>query len=152
MPLKNYTTSIAVEKTMGEIHTMLARAGARRITVGYDARREPSGVEFSIDTEHGERNFVLPARIEAIQETLKRQHARGQVPIRLASREQAARVGWRIIRDWLDAQLAILETGMVTFDEVMLPYMLVDGGRSVYQLYEQRGLALPPGRDTQAGR
>lgn len=148
MPLKNYTTTIAVEKTMGEIQAMLARAGARRITVDYDARREPSGVEFAIDTERGERFFSLPARIDAIQTTLKAQYLAGRVALRFASREQAARVGWRIIRDWLDAQLAILETEMVTIEEIMLPYMLLDGQRSVYQLYQQRGLALPAAGQT----
>ena len=149
MPLKNYTTSNAVEKTMGEIQAMLARAGARRITVDYDAKREPSGVEFSVDTQHGERFFMLPARIEAIHATLKRQNGSGSIPLRYASREQAARVGWRIVRDWLDAQLAIIESEMVTIDEVMLPYLLVDGEKSVYQLYERRGLtALPSGRES----
>jgi hypothetical protein len=148
MPLKNYTTSIAAEKTMGEIQTMLARAGARRITVDYSTRREPSGVEFTVDTQHGERYFMLPARIEAIHATLRRQNSSGQVAARFTTREQAARVGWRIIRDWLDAQLAIVESEMVSIEEIFLPYMLIDGQRSVFELYEgQRFTALPPGRE-----
>lgn len=34
---------------------------------------------------------------------------------------------------------------MVTFDQVMLPYMSAGGGRTVYELFRAEQLALPPG-------
>jgi len=39
--------------------------------------------------------------------------------------DQSRRVGWRIIRQWLEAQLAIVETQMVTIEQVFLPYFLL---------------------------
>ena len=38
-------------------------------------------------------------------------------------------ITWRILKDWVEAQMALLETGMVTMDESFLPYM-VSGGQT----------------------
>src|SRR6266478_5746936 len=37
--------------------------------------------------------------------------------------EQAYRVAWRNILDWVQAQMALLEIGMAKIEEVFLPYM-----------------------------
>jgi len=54
--------------------------------------------------------------------------------------EQAERVAWRIIKNWVDAQMAILETQMVQFDEIFLPYMLNSKGQTFFQMYQQKQL------------
>jgi hypothetical protein len=36
----------------------------------------------------------------------------------------------------------MVEAGLVTVDEVMLPYMLLDGGRTVYEVFDDRHLQL----------
>lgn len=138
MPLLNYSTKISARQTVGEIQDKLASAGAGRIGIEYEAR-EPVAVTFTMNTEHGLRVFRLPARIDDVHEVLKQQ-VRATV-----TREQASRVGWRIIKDWVAAQIAIIETGMVSVQEVFLPYMLDRDGRSVYELMAQNRLALPPG-------
>jgi hypothetical protein len=138
MPLLNYTTSIVVEKTLGEVQGMLARAKAKRITLDY-TNGAPSAVEFAVDTRMGERWFALPANVDAVQTTLRRQN----VTLKYQSREHAARVAWRIIKDWLEAQLALIESGMVTLDEVMLPYMLMENGQTLYLNVLEKHLALP---------
>lgn len=53
-------------------------------------------------------------------ETLKRD----RVEKRYLTLEQANRVAWRIAHDWLRAQLAIIDAGMVTLPEVMFPYLI----------------------------
>lgn len=52
-------------------------------------------------------------------------------------------MGWRIINDWVEAQLAIIETDMVSLDQVFLPYMSVEPNRSLYQVIAANYLALP---------
>ena len=37
--------------------------------------------------------------------------------------DQAYRVAWRNILDWVQAQMALLEIGMAKMEEVFLPYM-----------------------------
>lgn len=41
-----------------------------------------------------------------------------------------------------NAQLAILETEMVTIDQVMIPYFVTKSGSTVYELYENNQLLL----------
>lgn len=135
MPIKNYTTKIDVHKTLGEIHGNLAAHGARKVMFDYDESGDISAICFSIMTPLGERGIKLPANVDAAWETLKKQKVN-------CDREQAARVAWRIVKDWVDAQMAILETEMVTVDEVFLPYMMNRNGETLYQLYQNNQLRL----------
>lgn len=146
MALLNHTTSIAVDKTLGEITRILASHGARRITIDYDAQRVPSAVEFLIATPIGDQAFRLPANIDGVWKTLTRQWENGQVQRRFSTKEQAARVSFRILKDWLEAQVAIIEAGMASLDEVLLPYLLAPSGRTVYEEFANQRLALPAAR------
>lgn len=142
MPLLNYTTTVAAEKSIGEIQRQLAQHGAKHIGVSYD-QGQAEAVTFVIATEFGDRQFKLPARAQAVLETLQAQARRGKVPRRYAEIGQATRVAWRILKDWVEAQMAILESGMVAVDEVFLPYMIDGRGRTVYQVMCEQQLALP---------
>ena len=140
-PLLNYTTKINANKTVGEMQTMLAKAGASSVQAVYDEGR-PSGLGFTIPTTHGIRSFLLPANVGAVFAVLQKDI---KVPMGLKMPEHAERVAWRILKDWLEAQLAIIESQMVTLDQVMLPYMTDESGRTVYDLYASRQLALGAG-------
>ena len=142
MAILNYTTSINVAKTLSEIQAMLARAGAKSIQIDY-AVGTPASIGFIIETQYGERGFKLPANTAAVYEVLKKHN----VERRYRNIEQAHRVGWRIIKDWLAAQLALIETEMVTLDEVMLPYMLINPKQTLFELMTKNQLALPTGRE-----
>lgn len=144
--LLNYTTTIAVEKSLGEIHRILARAGAKSVLTDYE-QGEPSAIAFVIPTAFGDRPFRLPANINAVLRVLERQYEGGRVQRRFVTQEQAARVGWRIVKDWLEAQLAIIETEMVSFDEIFLPYLLNRNGKTLYELMVEQRLALPEPRE-----
>lgn len=140
MPLLNYTTSVPVSRTIGQVQALLVEAGARQMMTEYDDVGRPTGMAFTVNTGYGMRSFVLPVKASAVELVLRRE---GVQP-RYATPEHAERVAWRILKDWLEAQLAIIRTEMVTLDQVMLPYMS-DGGRTVYELYRDQQLALPAG-------
>lgn len=142
MAILNYTTSVAAEKTMGEINGLLAKAGARKIATDYDEDGEPSGLTFALEGPDGFAAFALPVRAERVLQVLTKDRG---VPGKYKNIEQARRVAWRIIKTWLVAQLAIIETSMVTVEEVMLPYMVSTDGQTLYQAYLTQGLpALMP--------
>lgn len=143
MALLNYTTGIDPSKTVGEIQACLARHGARGVMTGYGADGVPDSVSFVVPTEFGDRSFQLPARVGAVLATLEKQHRRGKVPRRCATRAQAARVAWRILKDWVEAQMAVVESGMVTVDEVMFAYMIDGRGHTAYEIFRDQQLALP---------
>lgn len=149
MALLNFTTKIAVEKTVGEVQAMLAKAGARKVNLDY-ADGRPVAVAFLIDTATGQHAFRLPVDAEATWRVLVRQREQRRVEPRFVTKDQAARVAWRIAKDWLEAQLALIEVGMARLDQVMLPYLVGAGGKTVYELFAENRLALPPGREAEA--
>lgn len=137
----NYSTSIAAGKTVGEMQTLLAGHGASRIAVDY-SDGAPCALSFMLVTPHGPRNFTLPVNVDAMHRLLVEQDRAGKLKsgskaVR-SSREQAERVAWRVMKDWLAAQLALVETEMAGLDQVMLPYLHVDGERTLYAAYKER--------------
>lgn len=119
MPILNYTTSIKVEKTTAEIQEKLAKAGAQAVMTEYDDEAVLSAVSFRMMCSGIMVSFRLPAQIDRIYVLLQRDD---KVPRKLKTREQAARVSWRIIKDWIEAQLAIVEAEQAEMVEVFLPY------------------------------
>ena len=136
MAIKNYTTDVPVNKTVSEIHLLLADHGAKRILFEYGANSVVTAIIFSIDTPNGEQAVKLPANADRVREVLRQQkknpknRSRSQID---DSQEQAERVAWRIVKDWLAAQLAILETEMVDVQQVFLPYFADRTGRTLYE-------------------
>lgn len=138
MPILNYTTQISSFKTVAEIQQILVKHGAKRIVQDYDENGAISAVCFLINTLIGEQGVRLPANVDAVDKVLQRQKVKG-------GREQAERVAWRIVKDWVEAQMAILESQMVTIDEVFLPYIINADGQTVYQLFQSKQLLLGQG-------
>jgi hypothetical protein len=146
MAIKNYTTDVPVYKTVADIQLMLAEHGARKIMFDYAADGKLLAVCFQIQMEHGEQAVKLPANVERVQAVLKQQKNNPKVRNRSDidfSLEQSERVAWRIVRDWLDAQLAILETEQVEIAQVFLPYFMARDGRTLYEYYGAGQLLLP---------
>ena len=60
--------------------------------------------------------------------------------------QQANRTAWRIIKEWILAQMALIDTEMVAVEEVFLPYMLTDK-QTLYQALSNGDLKMLPGAD-----
>jgi len=139
MPIMNYTTKIDPYKTHGEIQIALAKHGAKKIMTDYDDDGRLGAISFLIDTPTGLKAIRLPAKVDAVHHTLIKQKVK-------CDREQAERVAWRILKDWVDAQMAILESEMVDMDEIFLPYMLDStGNQTLYEAYRTNHLLLEDG-------
>lgn len=139
MALLNYTTTIGVHKTLGEIQQNLVDHGARKLMFDYDDQGHIVSLSFSVTTPDGDRGIKLPANVPAIFEVLKQQKKAGKIKTN-PDYAQAERVAWRIIKDWVEAQMAILESQMVQFDEIFLPYMINRDGQTFFQAYQQKQL------------
>ena len=137
MPLKNYTTTIKASKTIGEIQEILAQRGARQIMIDYQDGRA-NRVCFTIDTPIGLQAVVLPVQPDRVLAVLQRDGIKADLI-------RAENVAWRIAKDWLVDQLAILDTEMVTIDQVLLQYFVDRSGRSVYELYNSGQLMIAGG-------
>lgn len=139
MPILNYTTSIAVEKTMGEITGALARRGVTRISTLFDENGVAAGLGFTMKTDYGYRDFELPVRTEGVLSAMK---SDSKVSKSQCTPEQAARVAWRIAKDWLEAQSALIDAQLAKLDEVMMPYMIDSKGQTMYSIFVSNQKAL----------
>ena len=135
MPIKNYTTKIEESQSLGEIMGALAKAGARKIMVDYDDQGLPCGLTFGLETAAGPMGFALPANVDGMMAVFAKQKVKPDV-------QQARRTAWRNVRDWIMAQLAMIETGMVQTEEVFLPYMVNREGQTLFQVYQSGNLML----------
>jgi hypothetical protein len=129
MPLLNYTTSISADKTIGEIQKCLASHGAIAIMNEYDDTGYIIGLSFIIKVDEQKISFRLPCDWRPVLQILDGDL---NVPNRLVTEEQAIKVSWRIIKDWVEAQMAIVETKMVKTEQVFLPYAVERNGKTVY--------------------
>jgi hypothetical protein len=132
MAILNYTTTIKASKTVGEIQEMLAEKGARRIEIEYDDNRLPDGVYFGLQVNQVPVLFRLPCNTEGVYNALVRE----RVPGKYQNRLHARNVAWRIIKDWIEAQLAIVEAGQAKMAEVFMPYAIDAEGRTMFQAFE----------------
>ncbi len=140
MPILNYTTKVPAAKTIQEISDKLVRHGAKAIMIEYDLM-QPSGLSFIVTTKYGDVPFRLPANIKAVRTVLEQQGVR-----RFVDLEMAANIAWRILKDWTEAQMAIIEADLATLEQVFLPYMqLSDSKDTLYDAMVAKGFYLTEG-------
>ena len=53
-------------------------------------------------------------------------------------------MSWRILKDWVQAQRAIVDTKMVRLEQVFLPYAIMPDGRTLYERIRDARFVLPP--------
>jgi hypothetical protein len=133
MALLNYTTKIDSFKTISEISQLLAKAGASAIMHNFDDNGYIVALSFKIKINDQELAFKLPTDWWPVLQVLERQ----RVPRSLQTQDQALRVAWRITKDWIAAQVAFIETMMVTTAQVFLPYAITNNGQSLYEYISQ---------------
>ena len=134
MAIKNYTTVKDVFSSLGDIQSALAKHGARKIMTEYDQGR-PVAVSFMIDTAAGPRGFTLPAPVEGTLRAFESAKIK-------TDRTQAEMTAWRNIRDWVLAQMALIESCDIPVEQVYLPYMTNREGKTLYEIYSTGQLAL----------
>ena len=150
MTLFMETTTIDADRTAAEIQTLLGKAGVAAIQTDYEGG-EVTALSFRIEIRGNKVPFRLPVRAEPIFEYFqaKRKSPHRKEMGKDADAVKAKRVAWRQIYRWILAQLALIETGMVTAQEVFLPYIQVGIDETLYQRMEAGDFKmLPPPTDT----
>lgn len=132
-------------KTISEISQLLAKAGASSVMHDYDDNGAIVALSFKIKLNDQEIAFRLPTDWRPVLKVLEQDY---KVPRSLQTKEQALRVAWRITLRWIEAQVAFIETLMVTTAQVFLPYAVTSTGQSLYEYIGQNsGLLLGKGKD-----
>jgi hypothetical protein len=142
MGILNYSTTIPTERSIGEITSLLVRKGARSITQEYREDGTVQGVSFVLVVGGMPTRFLLPANERGVGSVMLKENpynTRRQVASPMAweqkIRANAERVAWRILKDWVEAQMALIESGQAEAAQVFLPYATEASGRTIYELF-----------------
>lgn len=135
MPILNYTTEIDAHRTVSEIQKILVSHGAMGIMIEYD-QQQPVALSFTIPFEDDRIPFRLPCRHRQLLALLQTSQNSNLRP-KHRTEGHALKVAWRIMKDWCEAQVALVEVGMVDMAEVFLPYALTAGGDTFYEQYKR---------------
>ena len=129
MPILNYTTQINFDKTIQEITKTLVKHGATKIVTDY-SNNLPVAITFCLMLNDRLVGFALPVKYGGVLRSMKKD---GKVPKKLLTEEQALRVSWRIIKDWVESQMALVEASLAEMAEVFLPYAVTKNGHKLYK-------------------
>lgn len=143
------TTEIPIERTAGDITGLLVKKGARQISIDYDDAGQATGLHFALVIE----KFPLPffysinVRADHIFSILNARRRNSSNQYRgpaydAKDREQAKRIAWRQIYAWIQAQLALVDTGIARTEQVFFPFMKLekDAAQTVFEYFETTGL------------
>lgn len=108
-------TKVPVTRTRGEIEDTLRRYGCTAFAFGW-AKDGAAMIQF----EHHSRNVKLD---------IKMPKGKPDTPSFL----KAERQRWRVLLLWIKAQIEAIESEVVTFDDVFLPWTLLPDGSTVAQ-------------------
>ena len=143
MALYMESTEVPVSRSIAEITQALVESGANGIYQEY-ANQKVVAISFTIVANGQEIPFRLPARVEPVYRLLHKQRRRWVRGAEQRDREQAERVAWRQILRWVQAQLALIQTGMAQTVEVFMPYIRMTSGQTWFeQLEATKFKALP---------
>lgn len=126
MAILNYTTKVKPEKTAAEIQAILGKAGASAVMSEYEAG-QVTAIAFQLSINGQILSFRLPINIAGVLRALKRDCTR-----QYCNEEQAARTAWRILKDWVEAQIALVESNQADMAEVFLPHLQYGTGQTIY--------------------
>lgn len=133
MSLKNRYSKTT--NTLDRIQKCLAQNGARKIMMEYETDRTVKEIMFMLPVNGQEIYFKLPARVDSVLRIISSEKRRGKVTTE--DREQAYRTAWANIRDWLEAQMALIKTEQTQLTEIFLPYMVIQGsGLTLFEKYQ----------------
>lgn len=145
MAILNYTTTVESYKTVAEIEQILVKHKALSIMKNYDGE-QITALSFIVDTGYNQIPIKLPAKVDECLKVLEHEKKKGTKNVK-ATKEQAERVAWRILKDWVEAQMALLDIQMVKFEEVFMPYIVDQTGRTLFEKLEEQQFLIGQNND-----
>jgi len=141
--IKNYSSRSDMSTIFEVIRQSLATHKAKRIMFDYDDNGRATAITFQVEVSGERYTFRLPNRFERVKAlVLESYRSLGDYISEEKLDDQAYRTSWANIRDWILAQMALIDSQMVRTEEVFFPYLLDQGGQTVFETFEKR-LALP---------
>lgn len=149
--MKNYTSEVPVTTTIARIEMILARAGIRNIMKDY-VGQDVAALYFTLPSPIKPTASIpirLPVEVASVVTILRKGYSdrrkwTKEQETRL--REQSRRTAWKLMQDWVEVQLSLIELGQVEAVQVFLPYVW-DGKLTYYARIKGQGFKALPVHD-----
>lgn len=148
--LKNYTSEVAPSITISRIQKTLLKAGVRSLEMEYGSDHKVAAMIFKIEFEAGK---FLHAKLwldYVGKDKLSQdgQYSSSKRKNKKSFLDQAERTAWKLMQDWIEVQLSLIQLNQVEVVQVFLPFVW-DGKRTFYETLKGSGFrALMPPTET----
>lgn len=142
MFLKNYTSDVPVSQTIYRIEQVLIKCGVSGINKEYLSGGKVAAIMFCIELQPGKpMNVRIPVNeeraLEALWNNYKTASPNGS-KMKSDFVEQSRRTAWKIVQDWVEVQMSMVQMKQADFREVFLPYFW-DGKRTFFTMVKDSG-------------
>lgn len=147
MSLKNSTSSS--KNTFDKIQYLLSTHGATKIMYDYaaDGSGRLEAITFALTVNQQSVGFRMLAMTDNVYKIMfggQDRYGR-EKEVTTAKQDQAYRTAWANIRDWIDAQMALIDTQQVKLEQVFLPFAVMKDGKTLFEQVEKKGFLLDSG-------
>lgn len=127
MALKNTYSKLPAKRYIQDAQDALIKAGATGIQMEY-LDGFVSSLAFSIKFGTQQIQFRLPVNWHSFQNVLTKEgHSKA------GDDAYAYRVAWACTKDWIEAQMAFIESENVSLPQVFLPYAVTKKGTTLFE-------------------
>ncbi len=129
MNLKNYTTEVPSNRSIENIEKLLVDFGATNIMKEYGPAGRCAALSFIVEMNGMKLPFRLPGKVDAGYVWLKKKYPKSADKRLL---EQAERMIWKQLYDWVFLQLCQIELSQMEKLEAFFPYLYDIQNRVTY--------------------
>lgn len=143
--IKNYSSSVSVERSIMMIEQCLIDAGATNISKTFNEQKECNGLYYQILYEGKFLTFKLPARIEsAYKRALDKVSPKNRFKevVKKNCREQAKRTAWKLLYDWVSVNYSLIKLDQIDLLQTMLAYTVDYSGKTLYEKLKENDFKL----------
>jgi hypothetical protein len=120
--IKNYTSSVSSEKSVSQIEITLVRHGAKNIFKTYEDK-SLNGIAFTMPINGKDIPFKIPARTANIEKRMLSSIKKPRKGTIDKIKQQSARTAWKILLEWVQIQMTLIDMDQADFMEVFMPYI-----------------------------
>lgn len=140
MNLKNYTSGVPAGNSIANISRCLIHAGATNISHSYDpVSRQCDGMYF-IPVNGIPIVFKLPVKVAQCEKYLLAQRIKLTPEAKTRCHEQAERTAWKILHEWIEIQVSMIQLQQAEATEIFLPYIFNPAtNKTLFERYKETG-------------
>ena len=123
MGLKNYTSTVPVDRSLAQIEKTLIDLGATNISKSINEQKEVDGIVFLISVDGKPHLFKLKARVDEVFKVLWKDVSPRSIhkkEVKNNRREQAKRTAWKLLFDRIQMDATDIKLGQMELLEVFL--------------------------------